>query len=469
MIDYKPFIHHAAELERAILGACLIEKLAFGRIYGLVTSETFYTTWHQQVFLAMRSMYDNSQPIDIYTLTEHLTKNGVDHIDNFQTLPYLCRLTNDVVGTGNLEYHCHLIREMWQRREILKLKYDKSTDGIDPRADISEINDRLKLITDTGIKKEWASMDELIFNLMQHQAEMAAGTRTFVTTGFQKADQLNGGFYNGQMIVVGARPSVGKSALMGQMALKMARSGKSVGIISLEMNNNEIAARLSSIETDIPFSTIFRTIASDEDLHRSFYDRISRSTVNLPIYISDKTKVNVSEIKAKAIKLKATRGLDVLMIDYLQLLDTTTANKQYNREQEVAKMSRGLKMLAQELDIPVVVLCQLNRQSTLRGKADRYPKLSDLRESGAIEQDADVVLFIHRDWMAGHEADQDGNSTEFTADLLAPKWRNGATFHLPLDFDPPKMKFTERSTWNPVQIKPVENYYEPKDKDENPF
>jgi replicative DNA helicase len=463
MIEFKPYVHHGKELEQAVLGICLLEKLAFGRIYGLLESDHFYTKGHQQVFSIYKEMYDNSLPIDLFTVAEYLTNKGIDKINGEDLHPYLTRLTNYVVSSAHVEYHCHLIKKMWQRRKIYEIKYSQIESDFDVRKNLSDINSQINKILGNEIRQDWYDMTELMYNLMVHQSEMASGKRTFITTGFKKADDLNGGFYNGQMIVIGARPSVGKSALMGQMALEMARTGKKVGIISLEMNNNEIAARLSSIETGIDFSTIFRTIANDEKLHKQFYEKISSDTINLPIYLSDKTKVNVSEIRAKAMKLKASKGCDCIMIDYLQLIDGTTDNKNYNREQEVAKMSRGLKLMAQELDIPVIVLCQLNRNSTARSYKDRFPKLSDLRESGAIEQDADVVMFIHRDYMSGWQVDESNNSTEFIADLLAPKWRNGATFHLQLDFDPPKMKFSEqKNQFIPINI-------ETKYNDQNPF
>jgi replicative DNA helicase len=162
--------------------------------------------------------------------------------------------------------------------------------------------------------------------------------------------------------------------------------------------------------------------------------------------------VNVNEIKAKAIKLKHTKGCDCIFIDYLQLIDTVEGNKNYNREQEVAKMSRGLKLMAHELKVPVIVLCQLNRQVTARSYKDRLPRLSDLRESGAIEQDADAVMFIHRDWPSGFIQDEQGNSTEYSADLIGAKWRNGSTFHIDLEFHPTKMLFTEKSESNFRQI-----------------
>lgn len=465
MTEFKQYTHYCQDLEAAILGACLIEGFAFGRTYGCINADEFYVDSNKVVYSAMKEMYDNSIPIDIFTVTEFIqNKKGIEDFNGDRIAAYICRLTNFVVSSVHLEYHCHLVRDMWRRRKILELKYSTLEDDSDPRKNISDINAEISRILGQGIKKDWYDMSELMFELIKHQSEMAKGKKSFITTGFKKADQLNGGFYNGQLIAIGARPSVGKSALMGQMALQMAKSGKSVGIISLEMNNTEIAARLSSIETGIDFSRIYRDIANDEELHKKFYNHVSKNTINLPIYLSDKTKVNVHEIKAKAIKLKASRGCDVIMVDYLQLIDGTTENRNYNREQEVAKMSRGLKMMAQELDIQVIVLCQLNRQVTSRGFEHRFPKLSDLRESGAIEQDADVVMFIHRDYMSGFQVDDKGGSTEFQADLLAPKWRNGATFHLTLDFHPTQMKFSEQrfESWRPVEVK---DFTEPSKED----
>lgn len=471
-MEFKPYIHHAKDLESAVLGQCLLENLAMGRTLGLISPETFYLQANQAIYQALQQMYERSLPIDLLTVTEYLiNQKQITDFAGVQVAGYLAGLTSAVVSTAHLEYHCHLLTEMWKKREILKLKFSPIQTN-DPRENLAWINAELTRIAGQQIKREWMDMEELMFNLMVHQSEMASGKKTFVTTGFKKVDQLNGGFYNGQMVVIGARPSVGKSALMGQMAIKMAQSGKKVGIISLEMNNQEIAARLASLETGIDFNIIFRSIMHDEQLHRRFYEKISRSTIKLPIFLSDKTKVNITEIRAKAMKLKAAKGCDCIMVDYLQLIDGSTNNKQYNREQEVANMSRGLKLLAQELDIPVIVLCQLNRAVTSRSRADRFPKLSDLRESGAIEQDADVAMFIHRDYTVGILTDEEGNSTEYSADLIGPKWRNGATFHLQLDFDPPKMQFTEKAGaaetyWRPVpELKgplPIEK------EDESPF
>lgn len=251
---------------------------------------------------------------------------------------------------------------------------------------------------------------------------------------------------NGDMIVLGARPSVGKSAFLGLLSMNMAKNGRKVGIISLEMSNAKIAGRLAALDTGVDFATLYRGLAIDEAMQERLYQQIGNRTAQLPIFVSDKTQVSMPEIKAKAMKLKHKEGCDILFIDYLQLVDSSGyGNKNSNRENEVRQMSRGCKLMAKELDIPVVVLAQLNREVTGRKGDDRYPKLSDLRESGAIEQDADVVMFLHRDWMSGFETNERGESTEREADLIVRKWRDGEpNLRIPLEFDPPRMKFSER-------------------------
>lgn len=463
---FKQHVHYGIDLERVVIGTCLLEKTGFSRCYGLIDSDCFYNDDNRLIFSVLAEMYGQGIPIDFYTVMHRIVEQHGETLV-FGNVGYVLSVcTNHVVSSAHLEYHCYLIREMWKRREIVKLRTTfPEDDGFNPQENIDDINKQISRIVGGKIKSDWKDMSELVFDLFIHQHEMATGKKSFVTTGFKKIDEKNGGFSNGQMIVIGARPSVGKSALMGKIAIAQATQGKRVGIISLEMNNNEIAARLSSLDSDIEFWKIYRNIAMDEALHKRFYDRVSTSLIHLPIKVSDTTKVNMTDVRAKAMKLKAKSGCDVLMIDYLQLLDSE-AGRQYNREQQVSQMSRGIKLLALEMDIPVIVLCQLNRQATARAYEQRFPKLSDLRESGAIEQDADVVLFIHRDYMSGYEQDEQGISTERKADLIAAKWRNGAIFNLPIGFDPEKMKFYEEMTL--PGFVPV-NYSEPLKPDEDPF
>lgn len=443
-------VHYSKDLEEAIIGACLLEQTGFGRTYGLVTEDDFYHDDYKSVFSCMAQMFDNSLPIDMITVAVLMGEKGIKV--TYPNIPaLLCKITTNVVSTAHLEYHCFLLKNMWRKREIEKLTNSGADHTADARDQIQYINDQILNIEGNQIKKEWHTMDELMYELIRHQDEIKAGNKQFITSAFKAIDKENGGFAAGNLVIIGARPSVGKSALMGKMAMTIAKSGKKVGIVSLEMNNVEIAARLSSLETDIEFYRIYRNLFEDERQGQRFYEIVSTDLARLPIYVSDKTKVDLNEIKAKAAKLKRSHGLDCLMIDYLQLVGGSAETRNFNREQEVARISRGLKLLAMDMQIPVVVLCQLNRQSTLRKGTGRYPQLSDLRESGSLEQDADVVMMLHRDWLLeGFQADANGNSTEFKADLLVQKWRNGATCHLELEFEPKKMKFKEQHVFTHV-------------------
>jgi replicative DNA helicase len=290
-------IHYAKRLESAVLGACLLEKTAFGRIYGTVDEQSFYSDDNKKVFKYLLLMFDKSAPIDCITVWQEMTAKGETlHAGNVAW--YLSVLTNDVVSTAHLEYHAVILKEMWRKREIEFL----TKGGVDPDEDtrdqIAKINTRINEIRGSDYRKEWHSMDELMIGLIQHQARIKDGTVKPVTTGFKMIDRLNGGFWPGQMIVVGARPSMGKSALIGKIAIDIAKQQKSVGIVSLEMDNNQIAARLAAVETDIDFQTLYRNLFTDENQRDKFFDKVANGTIQLPIYVSDKTKVDVNEIKA---------------------------------------------------------------------------------------------------------------------------------------------------------------------------
>jgi len=464
MIEFKKYTHHSQDLEQAILGACLLERDATGRIYDLVDPDTFYFEAHKIVYSAIKEMYEASCPIDIYTVTEWITnKQGIEIIDAINTDYFVSRLTNFVVGTANLEYHAHLIKEMWRRRRVIEIKYQKLDSDLDPTENAADINAELNKVLSGGIKHDWQDMTQLMIGLYQHQSEIQKTGGVGIRTGIKAIDRDNGGFHPGQMIAIGARPSVGKSALAGGLAVEISKQNKTVGIISLEMSNTEIAARLAAIDTDTDFHIIYRGLYKDTKEAEALYNKISSSTHKLPIYVSDKTEVNVLEIKSKASKLKHLHGLDCLIIDYLQLIGSDEQRNR-TRENEISKISRATKIIAKDLNIPVILLCQLNREVTKRKGNDRYPQLSDFRESGSIEQDADIVMFLHSDWLSGIAQDEQGNTTEGKADLVIRKWRNGkSNFIVPLDFDGRKMKFTERNQQTFFAV--PKNYSEPNKDD----
>lgn len=453
-------IHYSPDLEAAVLGVCLLEQSAFGRTYDLIDEATFYFQANKEVYKSLRVMYDAGIPIDIFTVTDHLSRiRGIQSIQN-ENVPFVvARLTQHVVSGAHLEYHCQIIKTMWIQREIIRLTSSGTPAGGSIKSQIIGLQERLHQLSQKTAQSDWKDMTEMMVGLYQHQEAMKKTSGMGITTGFPKLDHQSGGFHPGQLIVIGARPSVGKSALAGQMAIEMAKKGFRVGIISLEMNNNEIAARLAALDSETDFNVVFRGLYQDEAQRDRIFKRIGSSTSTLPIFVTDKTDVNINDIRAKAMKLQHTEGLDILMIDYLQLIDSDESRIS-NRENEIRKISRGAKIMAKEMNIPVVELCQLNREITKRQGASRYPQLSDLRESGAIEQDADIVMFLHRDWMTGIEQDEQGYSTERQADLVIRKWRNGnANFMVQLDFDPPKMKFSQRGyssplpgNWMPVEV-----------------
>lgn len=464
---FKKEVHYNQEMETAVIGLCLLEKEALSRTYGLITEDHFYFEANKEVYKSMRWMYDNNLPVDILTVCDFMVrKRGFENFYGYTVGYFLMQSTNHVTSSAHLEYYCHCIYEMWIDREIIRLTYSGPGEG-NSRQKIMDLQTKLTMLSAGKAEQEWMDMASLILELFKHR-EKVQTQGPGMLTGLKSLDQTNGGLMNGDMIVIGARPSVGKSAFLGLLAMNMARNGKKVGIVSLEMSNAKIAGRLASLDAEVDFSVLYRGLAIDEQQQKLLYQKLAYQTAQLPIYVSDKTQVSIAEIKAKAQKLIHKHGCDILFIDYLQLVDSSGfGSKNSNRENEVRQMSRGCKIMAKELDMPIVVLAQLNREVTNRKGEDRYPKLSDLRESGAIEQDADVVMFLHRDWMSGYETHEDGRSTEREADLIIRKWRDGEpNLRIPLDFDPPKMKFSERRGFSKVQSN---NYYDNEKDDDQPF
>lgn len=468
-MNFEKDIHYNLEFEKAILGICLLEKEAFGRIYSIVDKSCFYHYGHQIIFESIAEMYVNGLPIDVLTVSDHIFRiKGVKEISNQNIGYFVTTMTNSVVSSAHAEYHAAVLKTLWMEREIITLTHGGAKFNGNIRSKISELQQKIHTIQSAASEHEWTDMSALMVELYRHQEEMQLTKGIGIPTGIPTIDRENGGLHDGQMVVIGARPSIGKSAFAGGVAISMAKKGIRVGIVSLEMSNVEIAARLAAIDTNTDFHVLYRGLYRDEKEMHDVYRKIGDQTSSLPIFVTDKTDVNVTEIKAKAQKLRSQSGIDCLMIDYLQLIDTPEG---YNRtrENEIANISRGCKIMAKEMNIPVILLCQLNREIVKRKGNERYPQLSDLRESGAIEQDADVVMFLHRDYMMGMELDENNQTTEFQADLVVRKWRNGKTnFIVPLNFDPPKMKFWERADSHHILVKTTTSRYE-MGKDDDPF
>lgn len=436
---FKKDVDYSFDLECAVIGACLIERTAFGRIYGIVDEEAFYFNGYKLLFRIIKDMWESNLPVDIITVCLNYTKKHGQLIDDAPASYFICKTTNMIVSTANLEYHALLLRQMHLQREIIKLTISGVDESKDVLHNISELQEKLRKLTEISLKDDFRSLDEVMVDLYNHMDSLQDKSLVGIPTGFKKLDKTYSGLTPKGMFVVAARPSVGKSAFLGKMAIAAATQGHKVAIISLEMDDKQITARLASLTSEIEFWRIYRNRMQDQEQREFFYEKMM-SLSNLPIRISDSASVNINDIKAKIAKLKQRNQVDVLFIDYLGLIDTEGVNRNYNREQEVSKISRGLKLIAMQNEIPVVVLCQLNRMSEQTG--DKKPKLHHLRESGSIEQDADGVIFLHRDWMSGIK-ERNGKTTEKEADIIVAKWRNGEVGEYKIGFDGDRMRFYE--------------------------
>lgn len=446
--DFKEFIHYDRQMENAVLGTIMLEKMAFEKVMTILTEECFYLDANKTVYACLKNMWELSLPIDLFTVAQFMIRNkDINNLNGDNVPYYLTLLTNNVVSSAHLEYHSFLIRQLYAERELVKIKYGSIGSG-DIVERTKRMQDELLKLTQFKVTNDWKDMIDVAMELHQHMDNVKDKELIGVPTGFRKVDYITGGMCSGQLIVIAARPSVGKSALLNALVINAAKENFKVGIISLEMPNVQVGARMAAMVSEVEFYKIFRNKIYDEKERDIVYSHIEKLS-NLPIKISDKTGVNISDIKAKVAQLVRKQQLDILFIDYLQLVDTESGNK-YNREQEVAKMSRGLKLIAMEYKIPVVVLAQLNREA----EKDKKPKLHHLRESGAIEQDADMVMLLHRDWKIGILQNEQGESTEYEADLILAKTRNGETPEIKIGFIPSQMKFYDLDS---VVRKPINN------------
>lgn len=462
--EFKEFVHYDRKMESAVLGCLLIEKFTYERVMGILTIESFYMDANKTVYEAIKKMWDKQLPIDLLTVCQYIVRNmGVESLNGSNVPYYLTTLTNMVTSSTHLEYHCFLIRQLYAEREIVKIKFGSMGEG-DVLERSKRMQDELLKLSQFKITNDWEDMIDGVMELHKHMDIVKDKDLIGVPTGFSKVDFITGGFCGGQVIIIAARPSVGKSALLNAMVLNAATLNYKVGIISLEMPTLQMTARMGAVVSETEFYKIFRNKINDEKERDVVYHGLEKLS-NLPIKITDKTGVNISDIRAKVAQLINRKELDILFIDYLQLVDSESGNKNYNREQEVAKMSRGLKIMAMEYNIPIVILAQLNREAA----KEKKPQLHHLRESGSIEQDADIVMFLHRDWKVGVMQDEQGNSTEYQADLILAKTRNGETPEIKIGFNPSQMRFYDLDKPNPIPV--YENYKSPlpKEKDDLPF
>lgn len=436
-VFYENHIHYDIELESAILGACLIESNAFQRIKGLLEENHFYSDTNKMVFKSLKEMWETGLSIDLLTVNSFIYKKSYNKDLPKYSPYYLTSITNAVTSSAHIETHAVFVRQLYVERLVMEIQASGGNGG-DGIAKIISIQEMISKALNLHGTDDWRDMSAVMVSLVSHMEKVKGKDILGWSTGFNRLDVLTAGLQPSQLIIIGARPGAGKTSFAESIALGTAKQGGKVGIISLEMPDEQLGARFSSIESDIPFFQIYRN-KMDEVTFERFIDKANELS-SLPIFISSKTNVNANDIRSKAYKLNQRGGLDMLIIDYLQLIESDTDTfKNETRERQVAQISRSMKLLSMELKIPVVILCQLNRGT--ESNKDSEPRMHNLRESGALEQDADLVLLLHRPILSGITKDKDGYDTSNDAWVIIDKNRNGATTRLKLGFNGVTMKY----------------------------
>lgn len=420
----------AKDLEEAILGAILLDKSAFDTVLEIIKAESFYVEAHQLIFKAMMNLTAKSQPLDSLTVTEELKLN--ENLERIGGTYYLTKLTNSVVSSANLPFHCRIIQERFIKRELIRIGSELISASYEDATEVRDLLDEhekqfTSITSSTGDR--FIQLDSALVTafkkvmLLKQQDKHITG----VPSGFTRIDNITHGWQNQDLVILAARPAVGKTAF----ALNIARNAAineinkvPVGLFSLEMSTGQLVNRMMSSESNVWLDRIINGKIDDIGMNQLFIRGV-RPLSQAPIYIDDTPALTIFELRAKARRMKRKFNVGLIIIDYLQLM-SGDSNDSKNREREIAQISRGLKGLAKELNIPIIALSQLSREPDKRKGDARTPQLSDLRESGAIEQDADLVMFMYRPEYYDTKVDELGESTQGLTIISISKHRNGA-------------------------------------------
>lgn len=435
----------ALDLEEAVLGAVMLEKDAIYEVIEFLKPECFYSASNGLIFKAITELSLRGDPIDTNTVVQELRRQ--EHLEEVGGPLYITQLTLRVLSAAHIEYHARIIYQKYLQRELIRIATEIQNRAFDDAVDVYDVlnnaEQSLFNVSQGTIKQETQSIATLMGDVLSDI--QAAGKRedslSGVPSGFAKLDRLNGGWQKSDLIIVAARPSMGKTAFALSMARNMAVDHHTgVALFSLEMSAAQLVKRLVVAETELDSEKI-RTgrITTDE---WAYIESSIKKLVQAPVFIDDTPAISISEFRTKCRRLVKKENIGIIMVDYLQLM-TWGSDTKGNREQEVSNISRSLKAIAKDLNIPIIALSQLNRQVETRTGKDKRPQLADLRESGAIEQDADMVVMIHRPEYYGQLEDSEGNSLRGIAEIIVAKHRNGALDTIQVRFKKDFAKFTE--------------------------
>lgn len=434
----------ATEMEMAVLGALLLEKDAFSRIMEILRPEMFYKEQHKVIYEVATNLFRSSEPIDLLTMRNALQKEG--KLEGVGGAYYLSTLTAQVASAANIEFHARIVAQKYLLRELIRIADGTIRDAYSDTTDVFDLLDKtekeLFTLSETNLRRNYSTMEHLVYETMQRLEEMRNkdSSITGVPSGFAALDEMTSGWQSSDLVIVAARPAMGKTAFTLTLARNAAvRFDRPVAFFSLEMAGVQLAQRLISGEAEIDQTKMRngRLEPHEWQILNSKIGKLSKA----PLFIDDTPALSVMDLRAKARRLKAEKGIGMIIIDYLQLM--TAGGKGGNREQEISTISRSLKELAKELNIPVIALSQLSRQVENRSATDKRPMLSDLRESGAIEQDADMVMFLYRPEYYGILQFENGEPTAGVCEVIIAKQRNGPVGDVRLQFINQFAKFTD--------------------------
>lgn len=435
----------AVELEEAVLGAMLLEREALSTVIDILSKEAFYKDQNGRVYAAMLALFNRSEPVDILTVTQELKRTG--ELELVGGAYYVSALTNRIASAANIEFHARIVAQKYLQRELIRISTDTIKVAYEDSSDVFELLDETTKnifeILDSNVRKQHDKMSTLIAKALV-EIEVASNQKEGllgVPSGFTSLDRITGGWQKSDLLILAARPGMGKTAFVVSMAKNAAvEFNKPVAIFSLEMSSLQLVKRLISSETEIPQDKILKGNLDNHEFVQ-LNERIKKLS-SAPLYIDDTPALSVFELRAKARRLKENQKVELIIIDYLQLM-SGGADAKGNREQEISHISRNLKSLSKELEIPIIALSQLSRQVENRPGGSKRPQLSDLRESGAIEQDADMVMFIYRPEYYGMEVDENNEPTRGKAELIIAKNRHGALDTVKLRFIGQYAKFAD--------------------------
>jgi replicative DNA helicase len=432
----------AMDLEEAVLGALMIEKDALTSVVDILQPSSFYKEAHQRIYNAILQLFGKSEPIDMLTVTTQLRSNG--ELEFIGGASYLVKLTNKVNSAANIEFHARIITQSAIKRDMIKIAGEILKDAYEDTTDVFNLLDKIEQnffeISERNIRKNYADASTIMRATIE-ELEKKKNNKdglTGVASGFTALDRITSGWQNTELTIIAARPAMGKTAfVVSAMRNAAVEWGIPVAMFSLEMSATQLMLRLISAEAEIDSNKLRKGKLENHEwvqLHQKI-----KNLSSAPIYIDDTPALSILEMRAKCRRLKAQFDIGLVIIDYLQLMTAESGGGgKGNREQEIAAISRAMKNLAKEINVPVIALSQLSRAVETRG-GDKRPQLSDLRESGSIEQDADMVMFLYRPEYYKITQDEQGNSTEGVGEVIIAKNRSG-------DVDTVKLKFIGKYT-----------------------